>query len=153
MKRQAEAAEEVAQVAQVEPVEEGPSHRFKVVDPANLIVGQQYRIHVNGTSYERDRLGIYISRDPGHNFPVFDKINRVTPRDVRIFSHDALFRFSPETCTFFESGKTIKAHKVFEPRGLPPQLLNGYGGSRPVKRRTVRRRRIHRTVKRRHVAI
>lgn len=154
MKRHAEAAAEVAEVeAQAEQVE-GPAHRLKVVEPDNLIVGQQYRIHVKGTSYERDRLGIYIHRDPANNNPVFTKINeRSLDTDGQRFTHNTPIRFPPSHCIFFESGKTITAQKMLDPRGLPPELLNGFGGSRPIKRRTIRRRRIHRTVKRRNIAV
>jgi len=152
MKRQAEAAEEVEEVA-AEPVEEGPAHRFKAVEPDNLIVGQQYRIHVYGQSDERDRLGTYIGREAAHNNPVFNNINSFDPENGKRFFHSRPFPFPPTRCAYFESGKTIKAHKILDPRGLPHSLLNGYGGSRPIKRRTIRRRRRHRTVKRRHVAI
>jgi hypothetical protein len=148
MKRAVEEAEE--EIPQVPEVEEGPMHRFKVVDHTNLILGQQYRIHIDGQSYERDRLAIYIGRDAAHNHPVFNKINGFDPETGKRFSHDTPIRFPTTYCIFFESGKTITAHKIFDPRGLPPQLLNGYGGtkrSRPIKRRTNRRRRIHRTVK------
>lgn len=142
------AAEEVAEVAAAE-IEEGPRHRLKVVDSTNLILGQQYRIHINGQSYERDRLAIYVGRDEAHNHPLFNQINGYDPEKGNRFKHNITIRFPPTRCTFFESGNTIKAQKVFDPRGLPPQLLDGYGGSRPVKRRTNRRRRIHRTVKQR----
>ena len=152
MKRAAEESQ-VPEVPEVPEVEEGASHRFKVVEPDNLIVGQQYRIHLKGTSYERDKLGIYNYRDPAHNYPVFNKINDLNTTNGKRFSHDTPIRYPPERCIFFESGKTIVAEKIFGPRGLPHLLLNGFGGSRPVKRRTIRRRRIHRTVKRRNKAI
>jgi hypothetical protein len=146
MERQGEAA------AEVEAVEEGPAHRFKVVEPDNLIVGQQYRIHLRENSAESDKLGIYTGRDPAHNFPIFNMINGADP-DGKRFSHDTPIRFPPTRYIFYESGKTIIAHKVLDPRGLPYSMLNGRGGSRPIKRRTIRRRRRHRTVKRRHVSI
>ena len=134
-------------------VEEGPDHRFKVVNPDNLILGQQYRIHVNGHSYERDRLGIYIGREPAHNNPLFNQINGVDPEDGTRFKHNIPIPFPPTYCIFFEAGKTIKADKVLTPRGLPYSMLNGYGGSRPIKRRTNRRRRIHRSVKQRNISV
>lgn len=118
-----------------------------------MIVGQQYRIHINGQSEERDRLGTYIGRDAAHNHPRFNQINSFDPENGKRFNISVAIRFPQTRCIFYESGKTIKEHKVFDPRGLPHSLLDGFGGSRPIKRRTNRRRRIHRSIKRRNISV
>jgi hypothetical protein len=157
MKSQTEAEEDrPAQRFKVDAAEGPPipAQRFKAVAPANLKIGKQYRINQNGHPHETDRLGVYIGVDPVYNNPRFDDINAfdVAANKRTVTKTDTGIRFPQTYFTYYESGKTIWENKFHEHKGVSMYLLHGYG-SGPVKRRTIRRRRRHRTIKRRYVAI
>lgn len=127
------------------------------VEPRVLVVGEIYRIHNigHGQNYQNDTIGTLQQLGKGQYsaeityFPAFNNINNVNPngnRNRRI-NKTTLISYPSTSYTYFKSGKTITKDKIADLLGMPPQSLYGYGRSRPVKRRTNRRRRVHRSVK------
>jgi hypothetical protein len=109
-----------------------------------FIPGQQYRIHTKKQSYDNDKLGIFVRRNV-HGYPTFNNVNMRDPESGKRHKQDdkTPISFPSTTHHFYKSGKAIAAAKVLESHGVQPFMLNGYGGSRRIKRRRIR------TVKRR----
>jgi hypothetical protein len=129
----------------------------KIVLPEELVPGEIYRIHLNqfGEHRERDSLGTFNEMGLHGNarfYKVYtayedgERIRRPTVPEMPMY-------YSPDLYTFYKSGKTIIKDRVSNALGIPKKELYGYGGSRPIKRRSVRRRRVHRSIKRRNKSV
>jgi hypothetical protein len=123
------------------------------VNPEDLVPGEIYRIHLNqlGEHYERDSLGTFNEMGL-HGNARFNKVYRAYEDGERIRRPtvpDMPMYYSPTLYTFYKSGRSIVLENL-DIGNIPSKLFNGYGGSSPIKRRSVRRRRVHRSIKRRN---
>jgi hypothetical protein len=136
-----------------------PPHQ---VNPQDLVVGEIYRIHRigDGQNYQNDTIGTLKHLGTGQYsavityFPAFNKINNAYPDGVRnrTIPPNTLIPYPSTLHTYFKSGKTIVLENL-DIGNIPSKLFNGYGGSSPIKRRSVRRRRVHRSIKRRNKSV
>ena len=144
----------------MEAAEQVPQHQ---VNPQDLVVGEIYRIHRigDGQNYQNDTIGTLQHLGTGQYsavttyFPAFNRINNAYPDGVRnrTINENTLIPYPSTLNTYYKSGNTIKKDKVSDAKDIPEKILYGYGGSSPIKRRTVRRRRVHRSIKRRNKSV